>query len=235
MNSIQFAVNHPVGFFGDISILLAFVYSFPLAIPSNRAVLLFKAYVFWLTFLHLVSFWLASEHINNLFLYNINLPIQVVIMLRLFGSLIDKPLMNRVLTGIALLFCVFFVVDLVMSNPDMMDWHNHRMNRYAHVVADGLMIMLVLFFFWQLTVALTVPNLIRYPFFWVACALLVYSAGSVFMAPFFFYDNIWNSTLNLDVLQNIENWVIIICNGLFGIAMWQIRQAARPVPISRQV
>ncbi len=205
MNIIQYTVNHPLGVFCDLSILLAFVFSFPLTISSNRVVLLVKAYVLWLTFRNILAFWLASEHINNLFLYNIDLPIQVVIMLRLFGSLTDRHLASQLLTGIALLFCVFFVVDLITSNPNLMDWHNHRMNRYAHVVADGLMIMLVLFFFWQLAVALAVPDLIRYPFFWVACGLLVYSAGSVFMAPFFFYDNVWNSTLDLDVLQSIEN------------------------------
>lgn len=235
MNIIQFAVNHPLGFFCDLSILPAFVLSFPLTTPSNRAVLLFKAYVWWLTARNLLAFLTASEHINNLFLYNIDLPIQVCIMLGVFSGLTGRPVVNQISTGVALLFCVFFVVDLFTSNPAIMDWHNHRMNRYAHVVADGLMIAVVLLFFWQLAVTFTVPNLIRYPFFWVACGLLVCSAGSVFMAPFFFYDNIWNSRLNLDLLQRIESWVLIIRNVLFGVAMWQIRQAARPVPVGRDV
>ena len=235
MNIIQFAVNHPLGFFTDLSILFAFTFSFPFIAPQGRAVLLFKGYVLWLTFRNVLAFWLAGELTNNLFLYNIDLPIRVCLMLGLFGGLVDKPRTQQIVTGIALLFCAFFLVDLFTSNPDIMDWHNHRMNRYAHVVANGLMIMLVLYFFWQLTVALAVPDLIRYPFFWVACGLLVYSAGSVFMAPFFFYDNVWHSTLNLDVLQNIENGVVISCNLFFGVGMWQIRQTARSVAVSTQL
>lgn len=235
MNIIQYTANHPLGFFCDFSILFAFAFSFPFTGVSSRATFLFKVYVWWLTFRNLLALWLASEQTNNLLLYNIDLPIQVCVMLGLFGSLVDKPQTQQIITGVALLFCAFFLIDLFISNPDFMDWHNHRMNRYAHVVADGLMIVLVLFFFWRLTVALAVPDLIRYPFFWVACGLLVYSAGSVFMAPFFFYDNVWNSTLDLDVLQNIENWVIIICNLFFGVAMWQIRQTARSVAVSTQL
>lgn len=235
MNIIRYAVNYPLGALSDLSIVFAFVLSFPLTVTANRSVLLVKAYVLWLTFRNLLSLWMASEHINNLFLYNIDLPIQVVIMLELCSNLIGRPGVRQIMTGVSVLFCAFFVVDLFLSNPDIMDWHNHRMNRYAHVVANGLMIMLVLFFFWQLTVALAVPNLIRYPFFWVACGLLVYSAGSVFLAPFFFYDNVWNSTLKLDVLQDIESGVIISRSLLFGIAMWQIRQAARTSPASRQL
>jgi hypothetical protein len=237
MKLIQFAMNHPVGVLADFSILFAFIFSFPLAIPANRAVFLFKVYVCWLFFRGIASFWMASEHTNNLFLYNIDLPIQVVCMFFIFGSLIDKLITWQILTSIGVLFCAFFVIDLFTSNPNFSDWHHHRMNRYSHVVADGLMIILVLSFFWQLAVSLAVPNLVRYPFFWTACGMLVYGAGSVFLAPFYYYDNVWHSKLNLDVLQTIENGVVITRSLLFGIAMWQIKRTTHisPRPLSRQV
>ncbi len=230
MNIIQFAANYPLGFFSDTSILFAFVVGFPLSTISSRAVLFFKGYVWWLTIRNLIGLWTSSERMNNLFLYNLDLPIQVVIMLFVFGSLVNRPLVWQVSIAVMVLFCLFFLVDLFISNPNIADWHNHRMNRYAHVVANGLMIILVLFFFWQLTITPTVPNLLRYPFFWVACGLLIYSAGSIFLAPFYYYDNVWQGPFNLNVLQYIENGVVIICNLLFGIAMWQTRQTERISP-----
>jgi hypothetical protein len=116
-------------------------------------------------------------------------------------------------------FVGIFSVDFLLSNPNLTNWHDHRLNRYSFVIEGVLMLGIVLRFFLYLVRELPVPNLMHYPIFWICCGLLIAHAGTIFLSPFVHYFNVWNNPYDFGILVKIEHGVEIIRNVMFMIAM----------------
>jgi hypothetical protein len=161
---------------------------------------------------------------NNLPLFNADLLIRALLLLTVFYHTFQYSYEKRVITVIAVVFSVVFGIDFFLSNPNLSDWHNHRLNRYSFVVESVLMLGLVLRFFLYLVRELPVSNLLSYPMFWICCGLLIAHSGTVFLTPFLHYFSIWNNPYNFRTMVVIEHWVEILRNIAFAVAMAHARR-----------
>lgn len=162
---------------------------------------------------------------NNLVVFNLDLIVRFTLLLLMFYHTFQYPHEKRLVIILLVGFGLLFGVDFLLSNPDLSDWHNHRLNRYSFVVEGVLMLGLVLRFFLYLVRELPVPNLIYYPIFWICCGLLIVHAGTVFLTPFLHYFNVWNNPYDFKILVKIEHGVEIIRNIAFAIAMFYVRRS----------
>ncbi|MCY7356330.1 MAG: hypothetical protein LH609_02475 [Rudanella sp.] len=169
--------------------------------------------------------WTASEMMNNLVLFNVDLLVRFTLLLAMFYHTFQYLQEKRTVIVLLAGFWVLFGVDFFLSNPTLTDWHNHRINRYSFVVESVLMLGFVLRFFLYLVRELPVANLTQYPLFWVCCGLLIAHAGTVFLTPFMYYFNVWNNPYDFKTMVKIEHWVEIIRNMAFAIAMGYARRS----------
>lgn len=185
----------------------------------------FTVFVGWTLFKGVVSIWTASERINNLLLFNVDLLVRFTLLLAMFYHTFRYPHEKRTVLILLVGFWLLFGVDFFLSNPNLSDWHNHRINKYSFSVESVLILALVLRFFLYLVRELPVANLTEYPIFWICCGLLIAHAGTVFLTPFMHYFNVWNNPYNFKTMVKIEHWVEIIRNGAFVIAMAYARRS----------
>ena len=216
--------KYPLATIADLSILL------PIGCCLGywhrpTAMRYFTAYLGWTLFRNVVNVWTASEKMNNLLLFNIDLLVRFTLLMAMFYHTFQYPNEKRTVIILLIGFWVLFSIDFFLSNPNLGDLHNHRINRYSFVVESVLMLGLVLRFFLYLVRELPVVNLTRFPMFWICCGLLIVHAGTVFLTPFMHYFNVWNNPYNFSTMVKIEHWVEIIKNVAFAIAMAYARRS----------
>jgi hypothetical protein len=185
----------------------------------------FTVFVWWTLFKGIVSIWTASERMNNLLLFNVDLLVRFTLLLAMFYHTFQYPHEKRVVLIVLVGFWLLFGVDFFLSNPNLGDWHNHRINKYSFSVESVLILAFVLRFFLYLVRELPVASLTEYPMFWICCGLLIAHAGTVFLTPFLHYFNVWHNPYNFKTMVKIEHWVEIIRNGAFAIAMAYVRRS----------
>jgi hypothetical protein len=221
---LDYAGKYPLAVVADLSILLPFGFSLGLK-RSSVAIRYFTAYVWWTVLRNAINLYTASQVMNNLVVFNLDLIVRFTLLLLMFYHTFQYPHEKRLVIILLVGFGLLFGVDFLLSNPDLSDWHNHRLNRYSFVVEGVLMLGLVLRFFLYLVRELPVPNLISYPIFWICCGLLIVYAGTVFLTPFLHYFNVWNNPYDFKILVKIEHGVEIIRNIAFAIAMFYVRRS----------
>ncbi|TAE31111.1 MAG: hypothetical protein EAZ91_09035 [Cytophagales bacterium] len=192
---------------------------------KSVALRFFGVYLWWTFFRNVVDIWTSSEKSNNLLLFNFDLLVRFTLLGLMFYHTFQYPYEKRAVLVMIIGFAMLFGVDFVLSNPNLSDLHNHRLNRYSFVVEGVLMLLLVLRFFLYLVRELPVANLSHYPFFWICCGLLIAHAGTIFLTPFLHYFNVWNNPYNFKTMVKIEHWVEIIRNAAFTIAMFFARRS----------
>jgi hypothetical protein len=215
---LNFFMKYPLAAAADLSIILPCGFSLGYW-QRSTAMRYFTVYVWWTLVKGVISIWTASEQMNNLVLFNIDLLVRFTLLLAMFYHTFQYPHERQTVVIVLVFFWIVFGIDFFLSNPTLRDWHNHRLNRYSFVVESVLMLGLVLRFFLYLVRELPVANLTAYPMFWICCGLLIAHAGTVFLTPFMHYFNVWNNPYDFKTMVKIEHWVEIIRNGAFAMAM----------------
>ena len=223
---LEFFIKYPLAAAADLSIILPAFFSIGY---KTKSVTLryFTVYLWWTLFKNALSLWMAGETINNLLLFNVDLLIRFTLLLATFYHTFQYPREKRTVLMLLVSFWLLFGIDFFLSNPNLSDLHNHRLNRYSFVIESVLMLGLVLRFFLYLVRELPVANLTQYPMFWICCGLLIAHAGTVFLTPFMYYFNVWNNPYDFKTMVKIEHWVEIIRNIAFAIAMAYARHSTQ--------
>lgn len=221
---LEFFVKYPLSVLADLSIILPFGFSLGYWHRST-AIRYFTILVWWTLFRSVVSILTASQRMNNLLLFNVDLLVRFTLLLIVFYYTFQYPREKRTALLLLVGFWILYGVDFFLSNPNLSDLHNHRLNRYSFVIESVIMLGLVLRFFLFLVRELPVANLTEYPLFWICCGLLIAHAGTVFLTPFMYYYNVWNNPYDFRTMVKIEHWVEIIKNCAFAIAMAYARRS----------
>lgn len=221
---VKYAIKYPLATIADVSILLPIAFTLSQRLNST-ALRFFCGFLYWTLFRNIVNIWTASEKMNNLPLFNLDLIVRFTLLAAMFYHTFPYPHEKRIVLILIISFAILFGVDFFLSNPNLNDWHNHRINRYSFVVEGVLMLGLVLRFFLYLIRELPVVSITQYPMFWISCGLLIAHAGTIFLTPFLYYFNVWNNPYNFRTMVRIEHWVEIIRNVAFAIAMFHARRS----------
>lgn len=166
---------------------------------------------------------LASHRTNNLLLVNLFVPCRYLLFGGMFYYKFRSPRIRKIILYTLIGFVLFTLLDVYTSNPQLSDFHNHRVGKYSQVVESVLIIVWVLLYFYEMTKTLKVNNIITYPFFWVCAGLLIFYSGNIFYFPFWYYMYVWKDDLKLGFVEEVPNVVEIISLLLFSIGIWQTR------------
>jgi len=190
--------------------------------PSFKLLLLYLIIKLLIDVLMLYS---AARHTNNIWLFNIGIPINYILLGGMFYSKFDSPAIRKALISSMIGFLLFTIWDVLNSNPDINDLHNHRAVLFAKTVEGVLIITLILLFFYEIIKSLQIPNLLTFPFFWVCAGLLLYYSSFIFVAPVLHYTATWNNLVDLGVTETIPTIFEILCAVLFSVGIYQFSAA----------
>jgi hypothetical protein len=148
---------------------------------------------------------------NNLFIYNIVIPIRYAFLSSMFVYNIGLKWVKRAIYLTILCFIPFSIWDILYINPDIMNLHDHQMVLYSATIESCLMLFWILLYFYDAVRALKIPNILASPFFWVCSGLLLYYSSLVFITPVLHYTEKWNRVIDIGFMNNIPYIFEILC------------------------
>ncbi|WP_229214018.1 hypothetical protein [Dyadobacter flavalbus] len=164
-------------------------------------------------------------HQNNLLYFNIAIPFYYSFLSGMFYFKFSSITFKRFLIASMIGFLIFTVWDILKSNSQLHDLHNHRAVLFAKTVEGVLIIALVLLFFYDIIKSLQIPNLLTFPFFWVCSGLLLYYSSFIFIAPVFHYTATWKNSFDLGIANTIPTLFEILCALFFSIGIYHFSTA----------
>lgn len=148
-------------------------------------------------------FHLACNTINNLMLYNINIPLRYLLLSGMFYHYFESERLKKwILISIAV-FLLIVAWDILQANPKLTDMRNHSLVYYSDTLESVLMILWILFYFYEMLNSLKAANLLTFTFFWISSGLLLFFSSLVFIAPVLHYANQWENRLQLGFLEKM--------------------------------
>jgi hypothetical protein len=163
----------------------------------------------------------AAQKKNTVILYNLSVPIRYILTSWMYyGKLENKRYKYWILVSI-IGFIAFSVWDILNTNPDLRDLHNHKMVLYSTTVESLLMLFWILLYFYHTISTLKIPNLLTYPFFWICSGLLLYYSSFLFIAPVLHYDSKWEQWLDMGFLSYVPYMFESVSILLFSIGISQ--------------
>jgi hypothetical protein len=182
----------------------------------------FRLLFFYLSFklmIDLLMFRSACLQENNLILYNLSIPVFYIMLSGMFYYKLNSEKYKTVLIACMVGFSAFTLWDVMNSNPEISDFHNHRAVLFAKTVEGVLIIAIILLYFYEIIKSLQIPNLLSFPFFWICSGLLLYYSSFIFIAPVLHYVATWNNPIDLGITQIIPTIFEIICALFFSIGI----------------
>ncbi|MEO6686976.1 MAG: hypothetical protein ABIN24_13475 [Dyadobacter sp.] len=181
---------------------------------------LLQIYLITKFIIDLIMFHYATQRTNNLMYYNLSIPLRYALLSGMFYYKIDSAIYKRGIIYSIIGFTTFTIWDVVYSNPDINDLHNHSMVAYATTVECLLMLFWILAYFYEIIRMLKIPNLLTFPFFWVCSGLLLYYSSFIFIAPILHYTEKWENPLYIGFLNLVPYIFETLCLLFFSIGVW---------------
>jgi hypothetical protein len=160
-----------------------------------------------------ISYVFAEKGINNHAIGNTFIIIQYLFLSAVFYLSFGSYIIRKGLLVVAVLFTVFGIVNLLsMQGHDCF-------NTWTLGLANLLLMLVALLFYYKLFKEGKVQRLERYPMFWVASAVLFYAAGCFFL---FISSNYALAESNefLYAKWSIHSVINIITNLCYAIGLW---------------
>lgn len=162
----------------------------------------------------------ASILQNNIIYFNVGIPIYYALLSGMFYYKLNVKAYKTGILASIVLFLIFCIWDIINSNQNIQDFHNHRAVLFAKTVEGVLIIILVLLYFYELIKSLKIPDLLAFPFFWICSGLLLYYSSFIFIAPVLHYTATWNNLVDLGVTRIIPYIFEILCALLFTVGIY---------------
>ncbi len=126
-------------------------------------VLLLELFAFaWKKYLHDTRFWHYSN--NNIWLYNISLPLQYYFYMFFFNNVITSRLIKKSMKIIMLSFAIFSILNITLIQGIA------QLNSYTLTYAGLFIIFAAGFYFVELINQTELIVLAKSPLFWIVCA-----------------------------------------------------------------
>ncbi|MCE7066460.1 hypothetical protein [Dyadobacter sp. CY326] len=183
----------------------------------------FKLLLFYLIvklIIDILMFQSAARHRNNIILFNLGIPINYAMLSGMFYFKFSSRVFKRGLIASMIGFLIFTLWDILNSNAEISDLHNHRAVLFAKTVEGVLIITLILLFFYEIIKSLKIPNLLTFPFFWVCSGLLLYYSSFIFIAPVLHYTATWNNLVDLGITETIPTIFEIVCAMFISVGIY---------------
>lgn len=201
---------------------------YSILLPSGM-VFLFKKYldkplgiisifILFTMVLEIVNYALFLNGINNLSLFHLFTLVEYAFIILYFIILLERKT-DKWLLGISLfLFIVFSILNIVKYEPLNTYPSNQR-------VAECILIMLLcMYFFWNLFRKSQITNLIHYPHYWLVSGFLLYFAGT------FFLNIVGKIAITTDKLgfyaYDIHSVLNIFLNVIYTTVLWMSKRAS---------
>lgn len=223
---LTYCIKNPVGciaVFITLLPLVLIIYKKAYIDPSFKLLLL---YLIFKLIIDVIMFHTAAMHQNNLLYFNIAIPFYYSFLSGMFYFKFSSIAFKRILVASMIGFLMFTTWDILKSNLQLQDLHNHRAVLFAKTVEGVLIIALVLLFFYEIIKSLQIPNLLTFPFFWVCSGLLLYYSSLIFIAPVFHYTATWNNSVDMGITNTIPTVFEILCALFFSIGIYHFSRAS---------
>jgi hypothetical protein len=156
--------------------------------------------------------------INNLALFHLFTLIECIFIIFYFGTLLERKTDKWLLSITLFLFIVFSIWNVLKQESLDTYPSNQR-------VAECILIMLLcMYFFWDLFRKSQIPDLISYPHYWLVSGFLLYFAGT------FFLNIVGKIAITTDKLgfyaYNIHSILNIFLNVIYTTVLWMSKRAS---------
>ena len=168
-----------------------------------------------------VMFDWASRKVNSVILYNLIVPIRYLLISWIYYLKLETRSSKISVLWSIPFFIIFSIWDIIHTNPQLGDMHNHGMVLYSTTVESLLILFWILLYFYQLIRSLKIPNLLTYPFFWICSGLLLYYSSFLFIAPVLHYSSKWEHWLEIGFLYEVPYIFETVSLILFSIGVYQ--------------
>ena len=205
------------------SVFITFI---PIALSFYRKSYISKAFSFLLIYLvtklviDLLMFHFASQRQSSVIFYNLSIPAYYCLLSGMYYVMFDTSRYKIFVLWSIPIFTIFSVWDIVHVNKDLTNLHDYRIPLYAGTIQSLLMILWILLYLYETIKLLKIPNLFKFPFFWVCSGFLLYFSSQVFIASVLHYTEQWINPLDLGFVYNVPYIFEIVCAILISIAIW---------------
>lgn len=163
------------------------------------------------------SLGLIQYSINTYPIGNFYLFAQFSILYYLFINYLRTP---KILIWVFILFCLFYLLNISFFQGPL------QFNSITNVFASLILILLSLYYLFSLLKKLPTVHIHRLPLLWVSFAALTYYGGNFFL--FLLSDYLTRSNDgSLAIMWTMHNFLNIIKNILFAIAIWQASRSPK--------
>lgn len=168
------------------------------------------AYLIFQLIIGFIMLWLGAHKQNNLLYYNLSVFVGFGMLARMFYEAFHKGI-DRVL--VIYTVAIFYIV----AGADFMNVGVDRSLMVGGTLECLFLILYVSRLCWQIMQELVIINPFRYPIFWAASGMLFYAASKAFVAPLFYYIDVWNGPTGFEVhvmLPTIVECIYLMMTGI---------------------
>lgn len=161
-----------------------------------------------------ISIWVARKYHNNLFIFSIYSLIDTALIFCFIQQFLSVK-------KVKLFFLVMLVGYFLFSVWSEITFGFGQFNSLQLALGALFIILLILYFFFEIFYFEAIDDLISFPAFWIASVWLVYYAGTLFLNLLF--NEILSGHLSFKVdLTNIV--LLIITNIICTLSLWMARK-----------
>jgi hypothetical protein len=188
-----------------------FITLLPIGILCAKRPYLARAYQFLLAYLigkflvDLLMLSIAASGKNTIWLYNTLVPFRYLLVSQVFRQFIESDRIRIWINRSVPFFVALSLFDIYFSNIRSPSLNEHLSIRYGGIVECILMLLWILFYFYEVFQSLRIVNLLKSPPFLIAVAWLLFYASLVFYAPLFYYIHRLGSTFHLGFFEFIPD------------------------------
>lgn len=165
-------------------------------------------------FTDIISLWVAQKYHNNLFVFSIYSIIEA----SLIYYFIQQFLLHK---KVKLVFIILLGVFFMFSSWSAFTFGFERFNSIQLALGAIYILLLIIYFFFEIFYFEAIDDLVRFPAFWIASVWLVYYAGTLFLNLLF--NEVINGNLSFKVdLTNII--LLMISNIVCTLSLWMARK-----------
>jgi hypothetical protein len=165
-------------------------------------------------FSDIISIWIAQKYHNNLFVFSIYALLDTSLIFYFIQQFLQQKKAKLVFMSLLAFFFIF-------SFWSALTFGFERFNSIQLALGALFIILLILYFFFEIFYFETIEDLTRFPAFWIASVWLVYYAGTLFLNLLF--NDVINGYLSFKVdLTNII--LLIITNIVCTLSLWMARK-----------
>lgn len=199
------------------------VSDFSIIIPAAVGIIWYKhmraglVVLVWLILISILfeaaMYYMGEKGMNNHIIGNVFIIVQYVFLSVVFYLSFSSYIIRKGLLVVAVLFTVFGMVNLLFVQG------HDCFNSWTLGLANLLLMLVALLFYYKLFKEGKVQRLERYPLFWVASAVLLYAAGNFYLFIFSNYA-LAESNEFLYAQWSIHSVINIVTNLCYAIGLW---------------